>query len=121
MHQYFFEKLEVWQLSRKFTKEIYILTKQFPKSELFGLVNQMRREAISISSNIAEGISRKTYKDQARFTGISYGSAIEVLNQLIISKDLEYVSENDYSRIRKQIEEITIKLNNLYNTQIKEV
>jgi four helix bundle protein len=86
---------------------------------MFGLVDQMRSASISISSNIAEGISRKTYKEKAGFTGISYSSAIEILNQLIISRDLEYISENDYTRIRSQIAEITVKLNNLYNTQIK--
>ena len=93
MFVYSFEKLDVWQLSWEFTKDIYNLTSKYPKSELFGLTNQMRRAAVSVSSNIAEGVSRKTNKEKARFTSISFGSIIEILNQLIISRDLGFITE----------------------------
>jgi len=119
MYIYSFEKLDVWQLSREFTKEIYLLTKKFPDDEKFGLVNQIRRASISICSNIAEGVSRRTDKDKARFTGISYGSAVEILNQLIISNDLNYISEEELLSFRLKIEEITKRLNKLYLSQTK--
>ena len=84
MHSYSFEKLNVWQETRVFVKEIYTLTKAFPKEEQFGLVNQLRRATVSIAYNIAEGTSRKTNKDQAKFTTIAYSSLMEVINQLIL-------------------------------------
>jgi four helix bundle protein len=76
--KYSFEKLEVWQLSRKLVKITYGLTNTFPVEEKFGIINQMRRAAISVSSNISEGSSRSSFKDQARFTVISYGSLIPI-------------------------------------------
>jgi len=120
MFVYSFEELDVWQLSREFTNDIYNLTSKYPKSELFGLTNQMRRAAVSVSSNIAEGVSRKTNKEKARFTSISFGSIIEILNQLIISRDLGFITELELSELRSKIEGITHKINNLYNAQIKD-
>lgn len=75
---------------------IYKITTTFPVSERFGLISQLRRASASICSNIAEGSARTTNKDQARFTTISFSSAVEVLNQLIISKELDFISEKDY-------------------------
>jgi four helix bundle protein len=118
MYVYSFEKLDVWQLARVFTSDIYRITKDFPKDEMFGLTSQIRRACVSVCSNIAEGVSRKSYKDKARFTQISYGSAVEVLNQIIISKDLNYISEETYINLRNKIEEITNKLNALHKTQL---
>lgn len=111
MYTYYFEKLEVWQLSRKFAVEVYKLTSQFPDSEKYGLVSQIRRASISISSNIAEGISRESNKDKSRFLVISYASTIEVLNQLIISNDLGFITTDDLNMLRLRIEEITNKIN----------
>ena len=113
MHQYGFERLNVWQNSRELAKNVYLLTKTFPQDERFGIVSQMRRAAISISSNIAEGSSRSTAEDQAHFYNIAYSSAIELLNQLILALDLEYIQEEQYQVLRLNIEQITNQLNAL--------
>ena len=115
MYTYSFEKLEVWQNARDLAKQIYIATKSYPEDEKFGLTNQMRRAVISISSNIAEGSGRTSNKDFAHFVQISYGSLLELLNQLILSLDLEYISNTIYFEIRPAIEEISNKLNSLRN------
>ena len=93
--QFYFEKLEVWQNSREFVKEIYSVTKSFPDDEKFGLTSQIRRASLSVSANIAEGMSRKTEKDKARFISISFGSAIEVVNFLILANDLSLINESE--------------------------
>jgi len=117
MYVYSFEKLDVWQKARKLNSKIYTITKKFPKVETYGLVQQLRRA--SISSNLAEGSSRNTYRDKARFTIIAYSSLMEVLNQLILSKDLVYINENEYLELRPLVEEIGNKLNALLNYQLK--
>ncbi|HLR77367.1 MAG TPA: four helix bundle protein [Balneolaceae bacterium] len=81
-----FEKLDVWQMSREFTAAIYEITSKFPAFEKFGLTSQLRRASGSVSSNIAEGSSRATAKEQGRFYNLAYSSAVEILNQLIISR-----------------------------------
>lgn len=117
MYQFSFEKLDVWIESKELTKSIYAIVSKFPESEKFGLISQLRRASISIASNIAEGSARKTYKDKAHFTTIAFGSAVEVLNQLIISYELGFITEDDYSDLRSKIESITNKLNSLRNYQ----
>lgn len=79
----------------------------------------MRRCSISIASNIAEGSGRHSAKDKARFTEIAYGSALELLNQYIISLDLEYINNENFNIIRKDIEEVTYMLDALYKSQLK--
>ena len=116
-----FEKLHVWQESRKISIKIYNYTKDFPSEEKFGLISQMRRSAISISSNIAEGTGRHTYKDKARFTEIAYSSALELLNQCIISNDLKLLDQKSYLIIRESISKITAMLDGLYKSQLKEI
>ncbi|MEO7174671.1 MAG: four helix bundle protein [Saprospiraceae bacterium] len=115
---YNFEKLDVWQSARKLVANVYTITRKFPVDERFGIVSQLRRSAISIASNIAEGTTRKSLKDMARFTQISYGSTIELYNQLYMSLDLKLLSEADFQILKPQIQEITNKLNSLYNYQI---
>jgi four helix bundle protein len=115
-----FENLLVWQKSRVLAKEIYKLTSTFPKEELFGMTSQMRRCSISIPSNLAEGSGRRTNKDKARFTEIAFGSGLELLNQLIIALDLNYVEENKYLEIRIKIQEVTFLLNALQKAQLKQ-
>ncbi|MCH3884933.1 four helix bundle protein [Tenacibaculum aquimarinum] len=119
MKVYSFEKLMVWQESKNLVKDIYRLTKSFPSEERFGLISQLRRASVSIASNLAEGTSRKTNKDKAHFTTISFSSAMEVLNQLIISKELNFLSEKDYILVREKLEKITNMLNALRNSQLK--
>ncbi|HEU5452325.1 MAG TPA: four helix bundle protein [Terriglobales bacterium] len=86
-----YRDLHAWQKSMCLVKEIYRLTRAFPKEELFGLVQQMRRAAISIASNLAEGQGRLTTPEFRRFVGISRGSAMELQTQLLISQDLGYL------------------------------
>ena len=119
MKIYSFEKLIVWQKSRKLAVIINKITRDFPKDEIFGMISQMRRCSISIASNIAEGSGRHSAKDKARFSEIAYSSALELINQLIISWDLEYVTEENYLTIRNEIEEITFMLDSLYKSQLK--
>ena len=118
MYTFSFEKLEVWIESKEFSKSIYEITSKFPEAEKFGLISQLRRASISISSNIAEGSARKSYKDKAHFTSMAFSSAVEVLNQLIISFELNFISEADYITLREKLESITNKLNSLRNYQI---
>lgn len=118
MKVYSFEKLVVWQESVSLVKDIYRITKEFPSEEKFGLISQLRRATVSISSNLAEGTSRKTSKDKAHFTTISYSSAMEVLNQFIISKELDFISENEIILEGRKIEKPANMLNSLRNSQL---
>lgn len=120
MKTYSFENLLVWQKSRVLAKEIYKITSIFPKEELFGMTSQMRRCSISIPSNLAEGSSRRTNKDKARFTEIAFGSGLELLNQLIIALDLDYIKENQYLEIRIKLQEVTFLLDALQKAQLKQ-
>jgi four helix bundle protein len=115
MYTFSFERLEVWNKSRLLTKKIYTLTKNFPDSEKFGIVSQLRRAVISVCSNIAEGSSRKSKKDQSHFYNIAYSSLMESLNQLIISNDLEYLESLALSDLRNDVHTISLMLNRLIN------
>lgn len=119
MRVFSFEKLQVWQKSRGLAKNVYTLTKDFPDTEKFGLISQMRRCSISIASNIAEGTSRHSKKDKARYTEIAYGSALELLNQIIISADMKLIKEKDYQNIRQELTEILSMLDGLYKAQLR--
>jgi len=119
MKLFSFEKLVVWQESRQLGLFIYKTTKTFPTDERFGLVSQMRRCCVSIASNIAEGTGRHSNKDKARFTEMTYGSALELLNQSILSNDLEFISKTDYLFIREKLSKITAMLDGLRKSQLK--
>ena len=119
MYTYQFEKLDVWHMSKKLVIKVYTITKAFPADEKFGLVNQMRRAAVSVSSNIAEGSSRNTQKDQANFYGIAYSSLMELLNQLIISNELTWIRSEELSDIRNDIEAVSFKINALRKSILK--
>lgn len=118
-YQFSFEKLEVWQLARVLTKEIYRHTAGFPNEEKFLLVSQLRRAAVSVASNLAEGSTRVSAKDKAHFTTISYSSLMEVLNQLIIAEDLGYLTGETIINMRKAIQILSVKLSNLKTSQLK--
>jgi four helix bundle protein len=117
-YQYPFEKLKVWQNSRAIIMIIYKITNSFPKHERFCLVDQIRRAIISVASNIAEGTSRNSTKDQAHFTNLAYSSLMEVLNQLYIAYDLNYISNELFEEIKKRIAEISNQLNALRKYQL---
>ncbi|MDH5381415.1 MAG: four helix bundle protein [Cyclobacteriaceae bacterium] len=116
--EYGFEKLRVWKIAVEFTSSIYKLTNDFPAHELYGIKSQIRRACVSIGCNLAEGTSRTSYKEQARFSSISYSSLMEVLNLLIISHQLNYLPENQYLKLRTQIEELSNGINALRNSQL---
>ena len=117
MKIYSFEKLECWQLARKLAVWTYLNTKNFPPEEKFGLVSQMRRAAISVASNIAEGTSRISKKDQSHFSTIAYSSTIELLNDFIISNDLMFLSDHQYKEGRELVEKQTLLIAGLRKTQ----
>ena len=121
MRVYSFEKLAAWGKARVLTLDIYNITKSFPSSEKFGLVSQMRRCSISVSSNLAEGSSRTSFKDQAHFTQLSYSSLLELLNQLILALDLEFINENQYKNLRNKMEELSAILNALRKSQLNKL
>tara|TARA_B100000795_G_C22428161_1_gene297097 strand:- start:76 stop:441 length:366 start_codon:yes stop_codon:yes gene_type:complete len=117
-YKFSFEKLTVWVDSKELIKVIYLITRSFPEEEKFGLTNQLRRASVSVASNLAEGTSRNTNKDKAHFTTISYSSLMEVLNQVIISKELSFINDENYKILRESIEKIANKLNVLRKSQL---
>lgn len=94
--EYQFEKLKAWQESRKLVAAVYQLIKKFPHEERYALCDQLRRAAISVPSNIAEGNGRMAVKEQIHFLEIAYGSVMEIYCQLQIALDLNYISEEDF-------------------------
>lgn len=90
-----YKDLEVWKRSRKLVKAVYTLTRVFPREELYALTSQLRRAAISIPSNLAEGHSRSGTKDFIQFISIAIGSLAELETQILLSEDLEYVAPED--------------------------
>tara|TARA_B110000971_G_C19887684_1_gene443795 strand:- start:239 stop:595 length:357 start_codon:yes stop_codon:yes gene_type:complete len=95
--------LEVWKYSRGLVKLVYMLTKSFPKEETYGLTNQIRRCAVSVPSNIAEGIGRQSNKETIHFLYIAKGSLQEVETQLYLSFDLEYISQEELKNILEKV------------------
>lgn len=110
-----FTDLTVWQEGHKLVLEIYRETKNFPSQEVFGLVSQLRRAAVSITSNIAEGFTRASFAEKAKFYSISRGSLVEVQNQLIIARDVGLLSKEVFDRLALQ----TVAVHKLLNAFIK--
>ena len=108
-----FEKLDVWQKAIDFTNLIYNETRAFPAEERFGLTNQLRRAAVSISSNIAEGSSRSSKGDFARFVKIATGSVFEVVSQAFVAQRQSFFSENQFREIYTDTEELSRMLSGL--------
>lgn len=107
------EELDVFQLSHSLCKKIYDLTKKFPPEEKFGLINQMRRSAYSIPMNLIEGSYPLNRKEYRRFVGISRGSADEIMYQLLLSRDLEYISNDEYKIFKEEYGRVTKMLTKL--------
>jgi four helix bundle protein len=97
-----FTDLIAWQEAHKLVLQIYELTKEFPKDELFGLTSQIRRSAISITSNIAEGFGRQKYGEKIQFYYIAQGSITELKNQILIARDIKIISSRKYDKINEQ-------------------
>lgn len=108
-----FTDLEVWKESHKLTLLVYRFTKNFPKDEAFGLTSQIRRAVVSIESNIAEGFSRFHFKDRLNFYYQSRGSTSEVQTQLIITKDLKYITQIEFSEAFDLSQKVLIILSGL--------
>ncbi len=101
-----FKELKVWLKAIELVTIIYAKTSNFPKEELYGITSQIRRSSISIPSNIAEGAGRKTKKEFSHFLDIARGSSFEVETQLLISKNLNYISEQSFEELTSELEEI---------------
>lgn len=112
-----FEKLEVWQLAKELVIGIYKISKNFPVSEQYGLTSQITRAAISVASNLAEGSSRMSRKDQAHFSQIAYSSLMEVACQLNIAKELGFINEEKYVELHQSIVILSSKINALSRSQ----
>lgn len=110
-----FTDLDAWKEAHKLVLIIYKITKIFPKEEMFGLTNQMRRAVISITSNIAEGFSRNSFKEKLQFYSMAQGSLTEVQNQLLAAKDIGYITEEDFNNIAEQ----SVKAHKIINGLIK--
>ena len=106
MEEFIFEKLDVWQKSRSLVSEIYRHLDKFPSTEKYALCDQIRRAAVSIPSNIAEGSGRASTKERIHFLEIAYGSLLEVYNQFVIAKDLNYIPKGMLEELKPQFTEI---------------
>jgi four helix bundle protein len=107
------KNLDVYKLSKELVKEIYLLTSKFPKDEVYGLTNQLRRASISVPSNIAEGMSRESNKDINRFLIISRSSLVEIDTQMEIAISLKYLNEKGITKLEEFIVRIFQMLSKL--------
>lgn len=110
-----FTDLDAWKEGHKLVLMIYKLTQTFPKEEMFGLTNQMRRCAVSITSNIAEGFARESYKEKVQFYSMSRGSITELQSQLLIARDIKYIVQKEFPKVANQ----SIKTHKILNGLIK--
>jgi four helix bundle protein len=115
MSQSNFRNLQVWEKARVLAREVYRVTRDFPKAEMFGLTQQMRRAVVSVMCNIAEGQGRRSYADRRNFTVIARGSVLELEAQLVIALDLEYVSGD----VAAQLIEASIEIGRMLNAMIR--
>lgn len=105
MHR--FEDLKIWQKAMDITEDCYVVTNNFPKEEKYGLISQIRKSAVSVPSNIAEGAGRNTNGEFRQFLGIANGSSFELLTQLYLSKRLKLITEEKARPIINEILEVT--------------
>jgi len=108
-----FTDLEVWQAGHELVQKIYTVTSEFPKEEMFGLTSQMRRSAVSITSNIAEGFGRSGYGDKVRFYYNAHGSLTELKNQILVAKDVGYLKKEAVNNIIDKSQEVHALLRGL--------
>ena len=121
MRQNSFRNLEAYKAGKILIKEVYRLLKKFPKEEQFAMCSQLRRASISITSNIAEGSGRVSNKEKVHFLHISYGSLMEVLSQMDIASDLEYITREEFNKIEVLVENVGRPLSGLENYFSKQV
>ena len=111
--EFYFRKLDVYHLSKKIVADVYALTKCFPASEQFGLTNQLQRAAISVPSNIAEGMGRFSTKERVHFLEIALGSLMEVMCQLEIAEKLGYIDKSQLAAMEQMLLQATRMLTGL--------
>jgi four helix bundle protein len=114
-----YRSLQVWRLAHLLTLEVYRVTRCFPTEERYGLTGQMRRAAASIPTNLAEGCGRDTDGELVRFTRIALGSAAELEYELLLSRELDYLGEQDFARLSRSVDEVKRKLANLAGSLAK--
>lgn len=117
-HKFPFEKLDVWHLAKNFSIAVYKTVNDFPVKEKYNLSSQLTRASVSVASNIAEGSSRTSFRDQSHFSQLAYSSLMETANQLIIANELGFIKESTYLELRVKIEAISNKLNALRKYQL---
>lgn len=117
-NEYSYKKLRVYGLAKEYVKEVYVLLKKFPKEEQFALCDQLRRAAISVPSNIVEGMSRYSEKEKTHFIEIAYGSLKESECQLDIACDLGYITVTELEHMQHNIGEISKMLSGLRSTMV---
>lgn len=111
-----FEDLKIWREAHSLAMEIYLITKRFPKNELYGLVSQIRRSALSIAANIVEGFYRHSTKELIQFLVNARGSTGETIYHLLVSSDLQYIDRNKYLQLRDRYEKLAMSINALINS-----
>lgn len=110
-----FKQLKIWQKGIEIVTDTYKITKKFPKDELYGLTSQIRRAAVSIPSNIAEGFKRSYSKEYSQFLHIALGSAAELETQLIIAKELGFIPESELNDISDKLDHVSKMISSLLN------
>jgi len=115
--QLIFQKLIVWQKGILLSKKIYLITKTFPREEIFGITDQLKRSSVSIPSNISEGYGRNSRTDYKRFLSIALGSVYELQTQLVISKELNFIRESEFNELIS----IAIEIDRMLYSMIKKL
>ncbi len=113
-----YKELIVWQKSIQLVTELYSVTEKFPKTEMFGLTSQIRRAAVSMPSNIAEGYSRKHKPEYVQFLRIAFGSGAELETQILIAKNLGFVKEANAVKVNELLDEVMKMLNKMISTLV---
>ncbi len=116
IRKFSFENLEVYEKARSLVSDIYRIQKDFPKEEIYGLGDQVRRAAVSITANLAEGSGRQSIKEKVRFIEISYGSLMEVFCELQTACDLGYINNEQFNELRPKFTDIAKMLSGLRNS-----
>ncbi len=112
-YRFTFEKLDVWWNAIALGKLVYKITNDFPREERYSFTDQVRRSAVSVSSNIAEGSGKSSTKEQSRFLNMAYSSLMELMSQLMLAKELNYINDEHLMEVREKIIHIANQLNNL--------
>ena len=120
-HNFSFENLEVYSKARNLVKDVYLLQKQFPLDERYALGEQVRRAAVSITANIAEGSGRTSVKEKIHFLEIAFGSMMEVFCELQTATDLNYITEQQFDCLRPRFTDIAKMLSGLRNSFLSKI